>query len=246
MESSPVRMAFASTAYGPLWPPVVNSWFRAMLYAQRQLVRAEIGELAGIGLTDRMYVHSADNQLVRDFLQADPPLTHLFHTESDMLLPDDCLVQLLALKKPIVSGVYFLRNGNGQPCLYRRCSSMPGDSYAMTPVTVFPQDQPFLLKGCPGLGCVLFERQVFETLQFPWFDLKESGYGSDLFFFTNAMKHKVETWIDPRVRCGQIEYKIWTHDDYAQRLREDPAFGRTGYVLSDPSFEATTPSWGRK
>ena len=226
----PVRIGFASTAYGPLWRPAVDSWLRVVAYTQRTLMESHRGTLCAIGLTDRTYTHSASNRLVEDFL-GDPTLTHLFHTEMDMLLPDDCILKLLALDKPIASGVYFLRNGNGQPCLYRRAVSMGKDVYGMTPVNLYPQTQPFVLKGCPGLGCLLFQRAVFETMPYPWFDLKEGHYGSDIYFFTNALKAQIDTWVDPTVRCGQIEYKIWQHEDYLARLKNDPTFAGSGYLL---------------
>lgn len=225
-----IRLAFSSTAYGPLWRPAMDSWLRVIAQTQKQLIATGRGEVAAVGITDRQYTHTADNQLVKDFLLAEPPLTHLFHTEMDMILPDDCLLRLLELDKPIASGVYFLRNGNGQPCLYVRGITM-GNSCAMSPVSLYPQDQPFRLKGCPGLGCVLFKREVFETLPWPWFDLKEGHYGSDLYFFTQAAKADIETWVDPRVQCGQVEYKVWTHDDYVQRVEGDPTFAGSGWII---------------
>ena len=230
-----VRIGFSSTAYGPLWRPAMETWLRVVAYTQRHLMRKNLGELVAVGITDRLYTHSAENRLVQDFLACDPPLTHFFHTEMDMLLQDDCIVKLLALDRPIASGVYFLRNGNGQPCLYRRAISMGKNSYGMTPVTLYPQDKPFLLKGCPGLGCVLFQRAVFEQMPFPWFDLKEGHYGSDLYFFTNALKDGIETWVDPTVKCGQIEYKVWEHADYINRLETDPTFGNAGFIMAEPS-----------
>jgi hypothetical protein len=192
-----------------------------------------MGEIAAVGITDRTYTHSAGNRLIQDFL-ADETLTHLALTESDMLLPDAAFVKLLALRKPIASGVYFLRGGNGQPCLYVRALSMAGDCYGMTPVSVFPSETPFLLRGCPGLGCLLMEREVFAKIAYPWFDLAEGKFGSDLYFFTNALKAGVETWVDPRVRCAQIEYTVWTYDDYKKRIETDPSYPSSGYVLGMP------------
>ena len=230
-----VRIAFASTAYGPLWRPVVDSWLRVIAWTQRELHRTGTGEIAATGLTDRMYTQTADNRLINDMLKADPPLTHIFHTEMDMILPDDCVTRLLALDKPVAAGVYFLRNGNGQPCLYRRAVSMPGGSFGMTPVSIYPQTRPFRLKGCAGLGCMLVKREVFETLKPPWFECKEGEYGSDMYFYTNLLKADLEIWIDPLVRPGQIEYKVWGHDDYVNRLQQDPEFAGNGYMIgSDP------------
>lgn len=229
-----VKIAFGATNYGPMWRPAVETWLRVMAYTQRELIRSGRGEIAAIGVTDRTYTHSANNTLARDFL-ADESLTHLALTECDMLLPDAYIMKLLALDKPIASGVYFLRGGNGQPCLYVRALSMANDNYGMSPVSVYPTATPFRLRGCPGLGCLLIQRAVFETLiDYPWFDLAEGKFGSDLYFFTNALKKGVETWIDPRVRCGQIEYKVWGYEDYEERLKTDPTYAQHGYVLGMP------------
>ena len=101
---TPVKIAFGSTNYGPLWRPAAESWLRCVAYTQRHLVREGLGEITGVGLTDRTYTHSADNTLVRDCL-ADESFTHLAHTEADMLLPDDALVRLLAAGAPGQCGV---------------------------------------------------------------------------------------------------------------------------------------------
>ncbi len=230
-EKKPVKIVFASTNYGPLWAPAVNSWLGAIAYTQGHLVRDGRGYINGTGISDRHYVHSADCQLVKDFL-ADEEATHLWHTESDMILPPDCVLKLLALAKPIASGLYFLRQGEGQPCLYVRSAATDPASYGMCPVKYFPRTEPFQLKGCPGLGCVLFERRVFETLPYPWFDLAEGKYGSDLYFYTNALKAGIEVWVDPTVLCQQIEYTVWDERHY-QRALEDPNFGVTGFIIGE-------------
>ena len=240
---SRVRIAFASTNYGPLWMPAVTSWLRVVAHTQRALLESGQGQLGAVGITDRMYTHSAGNKLVEELL-ADASLSHLFLTESDMILPDEAITRLLALDQPIASGVYFLRGGAGQPCLYTRMIAMPQETYGMTPVTVFPQDRPFRLRGCPGLGCLLIRREVFEQVPYPWFDLAEGKYGSDLYFFTNVAKQGIPVWVDPAVRCGQIEYRMWTYADYEQRLKEDPGFAGQGFLLAHPPASDLWPAEG--
>ena len=233
MSLPQVKIAFASTNYGPLWKPAADTWLRVIGYTQRYLIQNGLGEIGAAGISDRTYTHSAGNKLIEDFM-ADESLSHIFLTESDMLLPDACMIKLLDLRKPIASGVCFLRGGNGQPCLFVRALSMAGESYGMTPVSVFPAETPFKLRGCPGLGCLLMEREVFTRIAYPWFDLAEGKFGSDLYFFTNALNAGVETWVDPRVRCGQIEYTVWMYDDYKKRVETDPEYGKSGYVLGMP------------
>ena len=226
-----VKIIFSSTNYGPMWMPVVNSWLMATNYASRHLKE---GKLGGIAITDRMYTHSAENALVKDFLAMEDA-THLFMTESDMILPTDSLIKLIELDKDIASGIYFLRNGNGQSCLYKKTWVSKLNPYPHSPVTLFPEDKPFRID-CPGVGCVLIKRKVLEGLKPPCFDLKEYNYGSDMYFYTNVKNAGFEVWAHPGVLCSQIDYVVWSIEDYHERLKLDPNFVKSGYIIGDSSF----------
>ena len=109
----------------------------------------------------------------------------------------------------------------------------PDNPYGMSPVSLFPQDAPFRMDNA-GLGCVLIQRHVFETIEPPWFDLKADGYGSDMYFFTKCRKAGFENWCNPVVKCDQIDYTVVTHADYERRLAEDPHFARSGAIIAPP------------
>ena len=242
---SEVNVAFTSTGYGPLWAPCVASWLRTVAYTARHFRIEQIGKIGGAGVTDRTYTMTAQNCLVKETL-VDPTFTHLFMTEMDMVLPHDCIVKLLALDKDMVSGVYFLRSnvqiGRGQPCLYKKASMTEAKrvqeksaAYMHTPLTLFPMQTPFRVD-CAGLGCVLFKREVFEKLPYPWFDLKAGteekiGYGSDMYFYTHARKHGLELWVDPTVQCGQIDYYETDISDYHWQLENNPGFAGRGFII---------------
>lgn len=217
------------------FPPVYTSHMRAIAYASRYFaVECADSKIAGVGASDRMYTHSAENKLVKDFL-AIPDATHLFLTEQDMILPDDTLIKLLELDKPIASGIYLLRDGFGQVCLYKKVFTLKDNPVPHTPISVFPISTPFCIDeyggGCPGVGCVLIRREVFEQIEFPWFDLKEGYYGSDMYFFTKVRDARIQVWIDPTVRCGHMDYVTWTFEDYLGRLASDKKFASNGYIL---------------
>ena len=218
-----ISIAWGMTNYGPIYSPVYDTHMRAIAHASRTLTVQHMGKIGGVGASDRMYVHSASNRLVEDFLAIEGA-THLFWTESDMLLPDDTIVRLLEVDKPIVSGVYFLRNGQGQPCLYKKAVRLKDNPYPFSPVTLFPQDEPFQLNGCCGMGCALIKREVFETLDRPWFDLKENMYGQDIYFYTKVYDAGIEVWVHPQVRCPQMDHCVVGWDDYAERLANDPKY----------------------
>lgn len=228
---TPINVCFTSTAYGPLWAPAVASWLRAVAVGSRHCTVTHLGKIGGAGITDRAYTHQAENGLVQDFL-ADPSYTHLFFTEMDMILPPDVLPKLLALDKPITSGIYFLRNGRGQPCLFQKVLTSRENPYVFSPVSAFPTTEPFRVDH-PGLGCVLFKREVFEHPQmvYPWFDLAAQKFGSDMYFYTKVKDAGIEVWADPSVMCGQIDYKEETFADYQKRLVEDPSYAKGGVIL---------------
>lgn len=240
-----VNIAFTSTGYGPLWAPCVASWLRTVAYTARYFQIEHVGKIGGAGVTDRMYTMTAQNCLVKETL-ANPDFTHLFMTEQDMVLPHDCIVKLLALDKDIASGVYFLRSGDqiarGQPCLYKKATMVEATrqhkkdpTYMHTPLSLFQEDKPFRVD-CAGLGCVLFKREVFERLPYPWFDLKAGtdekiGYGSDMYFYTHARKHGLELWVDPTVQCQQIDYYVVDISDYHWQLENNPGFASRGFII---------------
>lgn len=226
-----INVAFTSTGYGPMWAPAVASWLRAVAVGSRHFTVEQIGQLGAAGITDRTYTHQAENGLIQDCL-ANPDITHIFMTEMDMMLPPDVLPKLIELDKPIVSGIYFLRNGRGQPCLFQKILTSRENPYVFSPVTGFPLDRPFRVDHT-GLGCVLIKREVFEhpKMEFPWFDLSATKYGSDMYFFSKVKWAEIEVWAHPGVMCKQIDYKVEELADYEKRIREDPAFLRSGVII---------------
>lgn len=236
-----VNLAFTSTAYGPIWAPAVSSWLRAVGFAAREFNVTHLGKIGGAGVTDRMYTHSAENALVEQFL-SDTSLTHLFMTEADMILPHDTLTKLVALDKDIATGVYFLRadtlEGLGQPCLYKAPSATDPlkSKYGHSAVSVFPTDGPFQID-CAGLGCILIKREVFGRIAYPWFDLKEAAYGSDIYFAKKARDAGIKTWCDPSVQCGQIDYYTTTIEDWKWQIENRPGFAKYGFIIGHKATE---------
>ena len=158
-----------------------------------------------------------------------------------MILPPDTLQKLVEMDKPIASGIYFLRNGRGQPCLYQKILTSRENPYVHSPVTSFPTTEPFRVD-CPGLGCVLFKREVFmnKKLEAPYFDLSANKYGSDMYFFSKVKWAGIEVWAHPGVMCDQIDYKVETFEDYRKRLQEEPAYAASGVVLGTSERHRTS------
>lgn len=225
------KIMWGMVAYGPFpFAPVYASHLRAIAWASRYFAVDLAGdvEISGAGSTDRTYTHSAENHVAQELLDSDA--THLFMTEMDMVLPKHALPTLLELDKPVVSGVYFLRGSNGQPCLYKKVLTPPDNPYVHSPVHVFPTTGPFRID-CPGLGCVLIQREVFERVPTPWFDLSAQKYGSDMYFYTKVKQAGIEVWAHPGVYCDQMDYTRIGYRDYVKRMNSDPDFAKTGFII---------------
>lgn len=243
IDPKTIRVAWAIPCYGPMYPQVYSTHLATIAYASRFFAVEHMGDIPMVGATDKMYLHSASNEIVRQVL-AEPAITHVFWTEMDMLLPPDAVPKLLELGKPIVSGIYFLRGGGGQPCLYAPppCETIE-NPYVHTPITMYDERGPFKLAkkagGCPGMGCVLFERQVFERIAEPWFDLKandpgkKNGYGQDLYFYTKVRHAGFEVWAHPGVVCDQIDTTVVGYQQYRERLARSDRGLSGGFLALD-------------
>lgn len=248
---TPPRILWGMVAYGPFpYASVYTSHMRAISYASRYYATGFLDGSAGmlsVYATDRTYTHSAENMLVRRMLSEEDcrDATHLFMTEMDMVLPIDVIPKLVALDKPIASGLYFLRGGEGQPCLYAPAPVTPVlNKYPHTPIGIFPTETPFKIAkagGCAGLGCVLIKREVFEAIEDPWFDLKEKnprtleGYGSDMYFYTKVREAGFEVWVDPTIRCGHVDYVTADFDDYVKRQQTHPEELQRRFIIGPPA-----------
>lgn len=232
---SDVKVAWVMPTYGPIWAPAYTSHMKAIAYASRYFTVSDLGSVCGIGATDRMTLDAAEVCLIHDVLE-DASFTHVFWTESDMLLPTNCLPRLMDLDKEIASGLYILRaptpESAGQPCLFVKHVTPADNPYVHTPVTIFPTDAPFRLNGCPGFGCALMKTSIFANLPKPYFSIVNGKHGSDMYFYTNCLNAGIEVWVDPRVRCTQIDYFEVSFEDWLKRMREDKQWASGGYILN--------------
>lgn len=236
-----IRIAWAMPNYGPIFSSVYASHLACIAQASRFLSVEKVGKFPLVGATDRMYLHSACNEIVREALRAE--VTHIFWTESDMILPVDTVPRLLAVNKPIVSGIYFLRGGSGQPCLYKRTAiEIKENPYLHTPITMYDERGPFKVD-CPGMGCVLMDIDVFKKVPEPWFDLKandldkKNGYGQDLYFYTKVRWAGIEVWVDPSVICDQVDTYVVGYKDYRKRLLSSQGELAGGFIAADAHMQ---------
>lgn len=142
---------------------------------------------------------------------------HLLWLDADMRFPKDALLRLLAHHQPIVAANYPTRRPPVVPVARDR---EHGHLFTHpTAIDCVPVDSV-------GMGCMLVERKVFETIPKPWFALgynrQEDGWlGEDYFFCQQARSHGFQILIDQGLshhvtHCGEI---AWTHD-HAEQTRQ--------------------------
>jgi len=151
----------------------------------------------------------------------------LLFLDSDVFPMADAITQLLACKKDVVSGIYYMKTDPPQPVLYEKF----GDG----PLWDFEPESVFKI-GSAGAGILLINMEVFDKFDekdTPYFaenwDLKKKDgsiihvdIGEDHFFFHMCNKLGIETWCNSSVICTHVDYhtgRRYPNKDEAQRVR---------------------------
>ncbi|MBI4015907.1 MAG: hypothetical protein HY362_04280 [Candidatus Aenigmarchaeota archaeon] len=156
---------------------------------------------------------TARNRAVQEFLR-DTKATHLFFVDSDMVLPADGLVKLLAHGKSIVSGIYFKKENPYYPVICREA----GKGYE--PVEDYTEGL-IEIDGC-GAGCLLISREAAETILkivgeengFPAFFSFAHGISEDFWFCEKAKEAGLKIFCDTTVKCGHLTENAVTERDW--------------------------------
>lgn len=137
----------------------------------------------------------------------------LFFIDSDMVLPPDALLKLLAHDKPIVSGIAFKRYPPFDPCFYKKVEitdrGVRLEHYRAWPKTLIEVD-------AVGMACCLIRREVFETIREnnmpPFFPIPTTG--EDIAFCLRAKQCGFKIYADTTVSCGHITSAPITEEHY--------------------------------
>lgn len=146
-------------------------------------------------------VDHARNLCVRHFLGGD--WTHLFFVDSDIELPDDALLRLLAADVPIASGLYPLHRPAEGLCLSAAVETGPQRVQFITRRPDGPTEADVT-----GLGCCLIRRDVLERMSDPWFRFgvrADDGalIDEDIDFFLRVRDQSgIHPVVIPEVLCG--------------------------------------------
>jgi len=149
---------------------------------------------------------------------------YLLSLEQDVIPPKDVIERLLALKQPVVSGLYFnLNNAHEFPNLLPGTRELPlayrlfAKEEATKPVkeqqlrrlTKEEVQQPKkILVRMAGLGCVLIHRRVLEKIEFGYYS--DTLHSDDRKFYDDVTTLKIPIVIDTSIKCQHlVRGRMW-------------------------------------
>ena len=193
-ERSPIHpLVVVAIPYSPL-TPVTTDWVIALMNLQLPAnTRVQFQRGVPIDVSRNTLVRSAKENRA----------AHIFFLDADVLPPPDIVMQLMAWKLPIISGVYWSKKG--YPAVWETHPSGRG----FTPIKSLPK-RGLTEVAAISMGCSLIDMRVFSCIPDPWFEwgLRDprregegEGHSEDLTFCEKAAEHGFKLFIDPEMRC---------------------------------------------
>lgn len=145
-----------------------------------------------MGLIKTAFLPSSRMQLAQMAIKA--RTSHILWLDSDMRFPKDALLKLLKHNEPIVASSYSMRRMPLGPVAYKTLDTSQ-------PVYI-PNDATGLVEvGMVGMGLMLTETRVFETIPSPWFASEwrpeyRDYEGEDVYFCRRAKEQGFRIMVD--------------------------------------------------
>lgn len=134
--------------------------------------------------------------------------SHVLMVDSDIVVPFDCIENLLSPAADIVLGFYRRRDDPESRFEMFRY----GDGWDLMGDADLDGRDRIEVKG-GGFGCAMMDAKVFAKLRFPWFEYEQWNDGQilseDLHFSRVAANAGIKTYADTRVLCGHVGKKTW-------------------------------------
>lgn len=129
--------------------------------------------------------------------------THILFIDDDVLVPRNCLTELLKHDKDMVTGLYLMRPYPHKPIIF----DYQNEDGLVRWAQLSPDKQGVIPVVSGGLGCCLIKTDVFKALEKPWIRLGEiesDHWCDDIGFFKRARAAGFELYCDLTVQCGHI------------------------------------------
>jgi hypothetical protein len=180
----------------------------------------EYAETNAFGVFDRI-VHQhvcgygiphARNAIAQNALDAH--VDYVWMVDSDVVVPEDALVNLVEVRAAICMGWYIRgRSDEGLTCAIRHGSAGWDDSIGRDELNAMRgEDDPTVQVKGNGLGCTLVRVDTFARLPAPWFQFTMHPIGpplgEDYWFCQQCANAGVPLFVDARVGCGHIHDRL--------------------------------------
>lgn len=133
----------------------------------------------------------------------------LFMIDSDMIVPEDAIHNLLDPDAPLVIGVARYKNDSRRAPIFRFTQDETGsDAWEWDKI---PAGRFEFRSG--GVACAMIDVGMLKKIPRPWFVWEERGNGTyvgeDIGFYEKITGRGYHPQADGRVRCGHIGKKIY-------------------------------------
>lgn len=151
--------------------------------------------------------------------------SYLFCVDSDIVLPQDCLVKMLSADKPIISGMYIQRKPGLHILELYKVTATGG--MANIDIDELRGYNVVEIGGC-GFGCVLINGDVLRAMPYPHFEYKSAldhkdTVSEDIYFCMKARTHGFGVWVDTSITCdhiGQSRFVVSAPRTHLERIAE--------------------------
>ena len=128
---------------------------------------------------------------------------YILWVDSDMILPKDTLLKLMAHNKDIVSGVYSYKVLHAENCVAKRFIPTEEDTYEDISIKEIRETNGLIEIDGIGFGCVLTKVSIFKDIEKPYFKY-EPDMGEDIYFCRKAQKAGYKIYLDTSILAGHV------------------------------------------
>lgn len=139
---------------------------------------------------------------------------YLLSVDSDIIVPRDALLKMIAADKDVVTGMYIQRIPDTHTLEVYRVNEQGG--FSNIEIEMLSGFNGLVEIGACGFGCCLIKGEVFRKMEYPHFYYKSAlnhkdTFSEDLYFCKKARDLEFKIWLDTTIVCdhkGSAFYKV--------------------------------------
>jgi hypothetical protein len=175
------------------------------------------------------FVDDARNRLLERVLNLDdPPATHIFWMDSDMVIPANTIPYFVERNLDVIAGLYFQRGAPHSAVAYYETEEGP---YVIDRIAPIEIDRLYNVDAV-GFGCVMINLNAYRTLMEKYEGPVHVGTGraprlpvqrqSEDFYVCRRMREQgYNIYLDSSVMCGHVRSQVITFTEH-KALRDRP------------------------